>query len=303
MVRHDVAGKYVFREKLACGGCATVYVGYHRLALKEVAIKVERVRASAKGTKGSSPLTLESRLYKRLMGGPGIPWMVHSGRFGKFNVMVTDLLGSSLHDLLQLCNGRFSLKTTLLLADQLITRIEFLHSRSVIHRDIKPSNFVMGVGKQKHLVHVIDFGLAKKFQDRRQHIPLRNSGRHGVGTSVFASLNTHLGIESSRRDDIESLAYTLIYFAAGTLPWQDLPTSNQPSTWDAIYRMKLEFLPILGVGLEPEFGMLLTYARSLAFSEKPSYEQLRALFRGLAARREIQYDGVFDWFKHQPFQS
>ncbi|KAF9565445.1 kinase-like protein [Agrocybe pediades] len=307
------AGKYRLEEEIANGGCGTVFLGVHTVAGKEVAIKLEPIVA------GHSPLKQESKIYKTLMGGTGVPWIMWSGRQGDYNVMIIDLLGPSLEDLFKKCNRHFSLKTVLLLADQLISRIEFIHTNSIVHRDIKPANFVMGTGRAAHMVNVIDFGLAKKFRDSRtsNHIPYKQDDFHGVGTSLFAAINTHLGVESSRRDDLESLAYMLIYFIRGTLPWRKIRAPQEPpqipdaspseqehfrkhynpvsATWDLIRDAKIANEELLTLGLHPEFDVLYRYARSLEFDDLPDYDGLRNLFRGLAARVGIEYDGVFDW--------
>ncbi|KAH7909017.1 kinase-like domain-containing protein [Hygrophoropsis aurantiaca] len=318
-------GKYRLEEEIAMGGCGTVFSGIHTIAGKEVAIKLEpaipyyppesdpsqnpkaspanpnRNRAHGhprrRHTTLLSPLKQESKVYKTLMGGPGVPWIMWSGKQGDYNVLVLDMLGPSLEDLFKMCNRHFTLKTVLLIADQLISRLEYIHSRDFVHRDVKPANFVMGTEKSAHEVNVIDFGLAKKFRDPRTggHIAYRQEGHHGVGTSLFASLNTHEGIECSRRDDLESLAYMLIYFLRGTLPWRKTKGSTIAETWALIHAAKIASLPTLTAGLPAEFAVFFEYARGLEFADLPDYEGLRDLFRGLAERVGVKYDGVFDW--------
>ena len=102
----------------------------------------------------------------------------------------------------------------------MIQRIKVVHEERIIHRDIKPDNFLIGIGKKQHYVYVIDFGLAKRFRDPKtgEHIPYRD-GKNLTGTARYASVNTHLGIEQSRRDDLESLGFVFMYFNKGNLPW------------------------------------------------------------------------------------
>ena len=140
-------------------------------------------------------LHLEAKFYKMMAGGVGIPQIKWCGAEGDYNVMVMELLGPSLEDLFNFCGRKFGLKTVLLLADQLISRIEFIHSRNFIHRDIKPDNFLMGLGKRGNLVYIIDFGLAKRYRDSRTqlHIPYREN-KNLTGTARYASINTHIGV-------------------------------------------------------------------------------------------------------------
>jgi casein kinase I family protein HRR25 len=187
----------------------------------------------------------------------------------------------------------------------------------------------MGTGHGSHLVNVIDFGLAKKFRDRDgAHIPYKQDPHHGVGTSLFASINTHLGIgqffvhssppsksaslslhlaEASPRDDLESLSYMLVYFMRGTLPWRKLKAATVAGTWDLIRDAKLSIGSALHAGLPREFAMLHEYARALEFGDVPDYMGMRAMLRELGTRVGAKYPaldddvgaadqwGAFDW--------
>ncbi|WWC96292.1 casein kinase I isoform delta-A [Kwoniella sp. B9012] len=286
-----VGGKYRIGKKIGSGSFGDIYLGVNIVSGEEVAIKLESVKAK------HPQLEYESKVYKTLAGGVGVPFVRWYGTECDYNAMVLDLLGPSLEDLFNFCNRKFSLKTVLLLADQLISRVEYIHSRNFIHRDIKPDNFLMGIGKRGNQVNVIDFGLAKKYRDPKTHlhIPYREN-KNLTGTARYTSINTHLGVEQSRRDDLESLGYVLMYFLRGQLPWQGLKAATKKQKYDRIMEKKMTTpTEVLCRGFPNEFAIYLNYCRSLRFDDKPDYSYLRKLFRDLFVREGFQYDYVFDW--------
>jgi serine/threonine protein kinase len=145
---------------------------------------------------------------------------------------------------------------------------------------LTPENILIGLNSQKYTTHIIDFGLAKRYRDPQTHIHIPyQDGYPLIGTTRFASINAHLGIELSRRDDIESLAYLLIYFLHGSLPWQ----GGQENKREFFVQTKKQNMPVdvICKGLPEGFGHLLKYARALKFSERPDYDYLRKLFSNL----------------------
>ncbi|XP_071738156.1 casein kinase 1-like protein 11 [Rutidosis leptorrhynchoides] len=286
-----LGGKFKLGRKIGSGSFGELYLGVNLQTGEEVAIKLESVKTK------HPQLHYESKIYTILQGGTGIPNLKWFGVEGEYNIMVIDLLGPSLEDLFNYCNRKFSLKTVLMLADQLINRVEYMHARGFLHRDIKPDNFLMGLGRKANQVYVIDFGLAKKYRDLQthKHIPYREN-KNLTGTARYASVNTHLGVEQSRRDDLESLGYVLMYFLRGSLPWQGLRAGNKKQKYDKISEKKmLTTIEVLCKSYPSEFISYFHYCRSLRFDDKPDYSYLKRLFRDLFIREGYQFDYVFDW--------
>ena len=286
-----IANKYRLGRKIGSGSFGEIYLGTNTQNNEEVAIKLEKTSTR------HPQLLYESRIYRTLQGGPGIPFIHWYGVEGEYNVMVIDLLGPSLEDLCTFCNHTFSLKTVLMLADQMIARVEYFHSKNFIHRDIKPDNFLIGLGRKANILYIIDFGLAKKYKDPRtnQHIPYRE-GKSLTGTARYASIFTHMGIEQSRRDDLEGIGYVLMYFLRKMLPWQGLNGNTKKEKYDRIMERKIN-TPVeeLCRDQPPEFVTYVNYCRALRFEERPDYGYLRRQFKELFFKMHFEYDFIFDW--------
>jgi casein kinase 1/casein kinase 1 epsilon len=290
-----VAKNYSLVKKIGSGAFGEIWRAVNMKTKQEFAVKFEEVNSKHQQLYG------ECRIYLWFHSDSGslaqaIPNVVYYGVEGTKNVMIMDLLGPSLEDLFAKCNKKFSLKTVLMCADQMIKRVEYVHTRRIIHRDIKPDNFTIGDGKNAHRIFIIDFGLAKKYMTSQgEHIKYRE-GKGLTGTARYASINTHLGVEQSRRDDMESLGYVFIYFLKGALPWQNMKAKDIKEKYGKIKEKKI-FTKIeeLCKGLPEEFSQYCAYCRKIKFVDKPDYAYLRNLFKNLFQTMNYEYDYAYDW--------
>lgn len=203
-------------------------------------------------------------------------------------------MGESLSDLFYRCGRKFSLKTVLMLGQQLVSRLEAVHEAGIVHRDVKPGNFVMGRGEEAGTVFVIDFGLSNFWSTNNGHIPF-NMESPFRGTHRYASVNSHRKFEQSRRDDLEAIAYVLIYFINGGLPWQSLRVARNKRR-KAIGLSKASYTPeVLCENLPHQFASFLKYVKALRFEQTPDYEYCRNLFRNCFDEAGFEDDGIWDW--------
>ncbi|KDQ61022.1 hypothetical protein JAAARDRAFT_32022 [Jaapia argillacea MUCL 33604] len=284
---------YRVGRKIGEGSFGVIFEGTNLLNSQTVAIKFEPRKAEA------PQLRDECRSYRILAGCPGIPQIYHFGQEGLHNILVIDLLGPSLEDLFDMCGRKFSIKTVCMAARQMITRVQTIHEKNLIYRDIKPDNFLVGRAgtKAANIIHVVDFGMAKQYRDpkTKQHIPYRER-KSLSGTARYMSINTHLGREQSRRDDLEALGHVFMYFLRGSLPWQGLKAATNKQKYEKIGEKK-QTTPIkeLCEGFPEEFGIYLNYVRKLGFEETPDYDFLRELFAKVLKNNNDIDDGVYDW--------
>lgn len=283
-------GQFMLDREIGAGAFGQCYRGRELKTGRMIAAKLEQMNTKA------PQLRYEAKVYKLLAGSVGIPEIYWYGAHKDCNVLVMDLMGPSLEDLFVSCGRQFSLKTVLLLADEMISRLEFLHDKKFLHRDIKPENFLVGTEQNGGRVNMIDFGFAKKFcQKDDSHIPYKG-GKGTIGTARYASIASHLGFEQGRKDDLESLGYVIMYFLRGKLPWQGLKADTY-SGWNrrVLHAKQQDADQDLCNGYPLEFASYFEHCRTLAFSERPDYAMLKQRFRDLFNREGYVNDGNFEW--------
>jgi casein kinase 1 alpha len=247
-------------------------------------------------TKGQNLLETEATIMSYLKG-PNIPAIKSFGYSGDYNILVMQLMGKSLEELFNK-RQKFSVKTTALLAYQMITVLQYIHDKHIIHRDIKPDNFVMGLNKQNADLFLLDFGLAKKYRSSKtlEQYPYIKKKKL-TGTARYASIHALEEMEQSRRDDLESVGYVLMYFLRGNLPWQGLKIKSKEDRYKKILDKKKETTSEqLCKNYPDEFREYLEYSRNLEYTEEPKYEKLKNKFYALIVNKMNEsFDYVYDW--------
>ena len=238
-----------------------------------------------------------------ILKGLGIPQLVSYGKIKNYDILIQELLGKSLNELFIENNFQFSMNDICLISIQLIDRVEWVHSKTLIHRDIKPENFLLG-SNNPNIIYLTGFGLCTKYCSSKsgKHIMPGFRGTFS-GTIKYSSANAQRGNQLSRRDDLESLGYTILYFMKGGLPWMNLNQNiNEKEAYIKTYSMK-KFMPVerLCKGAPSEMQDYFRYIRQLKFKEEPNYDYLRNLFVNLLKKNGIEnyqnycFSWVHDW--------
>jgi serine/threonine protein kinase len=279
---------YIILEQIGSGSFGEVYLAQYRDG-GYVAVKVENKHRNQR-------IYNEYKIYMNLHKSNfniGLPKIYDYLQSAEYNIMVMQLLGPSLEDLFNKYNRIFKLSTVLPLAIQMVSLLEKLHQAGYIHRDIKPNNFLIGRGKNKSQVYIMDFGLSKRYLIKDKHIKFKDK-RNLIGTARYASVNMHMGFEPSRRDDLESVGYILVYFLKGLLPWQGLKKQKNVKHFDTIGEKKMCVnLDNLCENLPNCFKKYISYCRKIKFDETPDYSYLKKIFEKAIKKNKIE--PKFEW--------
>ena len=284
-----VFNKYKILKRLGRGAFGYIYLVEYQNKL--YAMKLENTK------KGYYILDKEIHLMSHLYG-PRIPYVKSFGQCGYYNVLVMELLGKSLEELKNMLpTKKMSIPCVCKLSYQMLQILEHIHSKSFLHRDVKPDNFIMGIGPNSKFLYMIDMGFAKTYRDpvTLAHHPMQK-GVGITGTARFASINTLSGYTQSRRDDLESLGYVIVYIATGTLPWVNIQSDNKDELYDKILELKMKTtLESLCMGLPPQFQEYMRYIRGMNYEQEPNYNYLRSLFMIVLKNNGKNFDFSYDW--------
>ena len=292
-----IFGKYSIKYLISKGSFGEVYLGTNIINGKNYALKVEEIK--------SGILYLKNECYILLnLKGPGIPSVISFGVSDNYNILVENLLGKSIWDIWNEKKCKFILKDTCLFAIQAISLLEYVHSKNYLHRDIKPANFLVGNPDNSQL-YLIDFGNAKKFRSSKtgKHIMYMKS-KFIKGALLFLSMNIFRGIETTRKDELESLGLVIIYLFLGSLPWSN----------EKFYSIKDGFIKIASIrqkfsnedickGMPKEMNDYMNYVMSLNYEQCPNYEYLRKLFMNVLAKIGESNEALFSWVDKNKYRT
>jgi serine/threonine protein kinase len=270
-----LADRFVIGKQIGSGGFGTVYEGFDKVTHHRVAVKCELVTSPHKFL--ATEYCTYNKIYEKHKCIPMVYWYgVDNPEMPKNKVMVMEQLGLSIDTLFVHYKHKFTLKTVLMIGFQLIDRIAHLHSCGVVHRDIKLDNLMTGILANRKVIYLIDYGLTIDIPTVEQ--PLRATPNSIIGTPRFCSTNAHLYSKLSRRDDLESFIYIIIFLLVGSLPWDTADCSNPETKFINIYNAKVTATAeSVCIGLDQEIKQIYSYIRQLKFDDIPDYMEIKQL--------------------------
>lgn len=282
-----MADRWIIGPLIGRGSTGQVYRGKDKDTEELVAIKL--------GNDEYGGIEFEKMTYEKMWRAsssiPGIPKMLHFGPHGKQKVLVMSHLGPDVEKIRVMSGGKLSMKSVLMIGVQVLKRLEKIHGWGIIHRDMKPDNLLMG-STTSSTVYLIDFGVSSSILDKSTggHIAMKSGNKRIIGTPEFASIASHEGNTMSRRDDLQSLGYVLVYLAKGCLPWSRKERSSK-----ILKKKKTIDIMELGQGLPGQVSEYLSRVNELRFEERPDYEALRDMLESALRENDGEHDGQFGW--------
>ena len=283
--------KYKLIRKLGQGSFGSIYEAQSIYSNKLYAVKIEDMKQE------QFILEEESAILSYL-NIPQIPKIKSFGYSGSFIILVMELLGKSLDKIFnELPSKKMSIRCVCNIAYQLLYIFELMHNNNIIHRDIKPANIAIGREEKSKYIYLLDFGLSKKYRSSKtkKHFPF-TQGKKLIGNARYSSINALNGNTQSRRDDLESLGYLLLYLLLGRLPWQGYISHSKEDKYYKIKQIKNQTTPEeLCEGLPPQFEEYIKYTRNLEYEQDPDYNYLRNLFLSVLKKYNWEFDYYYDW--------
>ena len=290
-IGETIFNKYKIIKKLGAGSFGSIYEAQSTYSHKLYAVKLEDM-------KQDQYILEDESIFLSYINMPRIPKIKSFGYSGSYIILVMELLGKSLDKIFnELPSRKMSIRCVCNIAYQLIVIFEAIHNCDIIHRDIKPANIAIGREEKSKYIYLLDFGLSKKYRSSKtkKQFPFVKNNKL-IGNARYSSINALEGGTQSRRDDLESIGYVLLYLLLGRLPWQGHISHSKEDKYYKIREIKSSTTAEqLCEGLPPQFEEYIKYTRNLQYEENPDYNYLKNLFLRVLKNYNWEFDYYYDW--------